>query len=178
MRTATGTLRPRRRARLSIPLGVMPLAAVLAAGLAGSPAHRQPDQGLLDGYGGSATELALDTDSGSIALLTAQAAASFSISGSVHGLYPGLTRALVLTIVNHRSFAIDVTSITTKVGQATAACPPARLKVSAFAGNISVPARGTRKASVAVQLIQSASNGCIGVGFPLVYSGIAHKAGS
>lgn len=99
----------------------------------------------------------------------------FTISGSVTGLFPGASMPLVLTVSNHREFAIVVTSITTSVGSPSPSCASANLSVSQFVGNLSVPAEGTSKVTVTVTLSLAAPDACQGAVFPLQYTGNAVK---
>jgi hypothetical protein len=101
---------------------------------------------------------------------------SFTISGSVHGLYPGASRALVLTVTNGRAFTVVVTSITTTVKDASPACPESYLSVSPFAGQLTVPSEGPATASVVANLAASAPDGCSGAVFPLLYAGLGRRA--
>lgn len=102
--------------------------------------------------------------------------AGFTISGKVGGLYPGAVRSLKLTVTNHESFAIIVTSLTTTAGAARAGCGAANLKVASFSGRLKVPAKGKAGTSVHVTMAHSAPNACQGAAFPLRYSGQARRA--
>jgi len=100
---------------------------------------------------------------------------TFTIAGSVGGLYPGASAQLVLTVSNPQPFAIDVTSITTTVGNPSASCSASNLTVAAFSGNLTVPGRGSAKVTVPVALSHAAPDACQGVEFPLTYNGLAQK---
>lgn len=102
--------------------------------------------------------------------------AAFTISGKVSGLYPGAVRSLKLTVTNHESFAIVVTSLTTTVGAARATCGASNLTVTSFSGRLRVPARGKASTSVHAKMAHSAPNACQGAVFPLRYAGKATKA--
>ena len=101
---------------------------------------------------------------------------TFTIAGSVGGLYPGASARLVLTVSNPQPFAIDVTSITTTVGDASASCAASNLTVAAFSGNLNVPGRSSARVAVPVALGHAAPDACQGAVFPLTYSGLAQKA--
>ena len=102
--------------------------------------------------------------------------AAFTISGKVGGLYPGAVRSLKLTVTNHESFKIVVTSLTTTVGAAKAGCGGSNLKVTSFSGQLKVPAKGKASTSVHVTMAHSAPNACQSAVFPLHYSGQARRA--
>jgi hypothetical protein len=104
------------------------------------------------------------------------AASSFSIAGSVTGLFPGKTFPLVLTVTNPQTVTITVTSITTTVSNASSACVAKNVKVSSFSGNLVVAAKKTHKVTVHVTMIHSAPNSCMGAQFPFQYTGLATAA--
>jgi hypothetical protein len=99
----------------------------------------------------------------------------FTISGSVGGLYPGLSTQLVLTVVNSQSYKIVVTSITTRVGAPKAGCSASNLIVGAFAGDLKVKAHESAELSVPVALSHAAPDACQGAVFPLTYSGLGRR---
>lgn len=107
---------------------------------------------------------------------SAVTSAAFTISGKVGGLYPGAVRSLKLTVTNHQSYAIVVTSLTTKVGAASTACGASNLTVASFSGRLRVPARGKASTSVHATMAHSAPNACQGAVFPLHYTGHASRA--
>jgi hypothetical protein len=100
---------------------------------------------------------------------------SFSIAGTVGGLFPGNTSALKLKVSNPQTVAIEVTSLTTTVGDAAIGCAAANVTVSAFSGHLVVPAGKARKATVFVTLVHSAPDACQGAQFPFTYHGLATK---
>ncbi|HEV2372380.1 MAG TPA: hypothetical protein VGS19_09430 [Streptosporangiaceae bacterium] len=102
--------------------------------------------------------------------------AAFTISGKVGGLYPGAQRHLTLTVTNHQLYAIVVTSLTTTVSAASAACGASNLTVASFSGQLSVPANGKASTTVQVSMAHSAPNACQGAVFRLHYSGQAVRA--
>jgi hypothetical protein len=107
--------------------------------------------------------------------LANQAPNTFTISGSVAGLYPGLSRPLVLTVTNPKTFAIVVTSITTAVQDAGPACTTSSLSVGAFSGQLAVPGSGSATTAVVAGLSLTAPDACSGATFSLVYSGVARR---
>jgi hypothetical protein len=165
--------------RHHLPRATMSALLVAGAvfGLVSSTSLRRP--ALLVGYGNSAWHATAAPGSGwTDPGVTAGApeTVSFSISGTVTGLYPGKTRQLVLTVANPQKVSITVTSITTKVSNASTKCVAANLVVTAFSGHLVVPAGKTAKATVNATMPHSAPNGCQGAHFPLAYTGVATEA--
>jgi hypothetical protein len=101
---------------------------------------------------------------------------AFTITGSAQRLYPGRTLPLHLTVTNHETFAIVVTSITTAAADASSACPATELAVGAFAGALTEPCRRTAKVTVPIALVHAAPDACQGALFHLTYFGRARKA--
>ena len=99
------------------------------------------------------------------------ASSSFTISGSVSGLYPGASLPLVLTITDPKTYAINVSSISTTVTSQKSSCSPVNVAVSSFAGSLAVPARSSVHTTVIAEMLQAAPDACQGVMFKLVYSG-------
>lgn len=139
-----------------------------AALAAESGSHGRIDQIALSGHG-TASEPANQEPA-------AVNASAFTISGKVGGLYPGALRSLTLTVANHQPYAIVVTSLTTTVGAASAACGASNLTVPAFSGHLTVPANGQAKTTVQVKMAHAAPNACQHAVFPLRYSGQAVRA--
>jgi hypothetical protein len=102
--------------------------------------------------------------------------ADFGIRGAVRGLYPGKPKRLVLTVANHRSFDISVTSVTVAVRGASARCPASNLSVARFAGPLEVAARGTSTTTLAVSMAAGAPDACQAAVFQLTYSGTAIRS--
>lgn len=100
----------------------------------------------------------------------------FVISGSVHGLYPGVQLPLQLTVTNPGPFTIDIASITTTVSSFTPACPSALVTVTAFTGSLRVRPGHSATATVTSALAHSAPNTCQGAQFLLRYDGTATVA--
>jgi hypothetical protein len=80
-----------------------------------------------------------------------------------------------LTVSNPQPFALTVTSITTKVKDASAGCRAVNLSVSVFAGGLRTPAHGSATTSVQVSLAPGAPDACSGADFPLVFSGVGRR---
>jgi hypothetical protein len=99
----------------------------------------------------------------------------FQIAGSVHGLYPGDSTDLMLTVSNPFSFPIVVKSISTTVGSPRPSCKALYLTVGSFSGHLKVTSHGSAQVSVPVVLAHAAPNGCQGVRFGLEYHGLARK---
>jgi hypothetical protein len=153
----------------------MVLVGVLAVGLAGGSSGPHPGHLALAGYGNSSLGSAPGSERPPAAAQTLTTR-SFTIVGSVSGLYPGFSSPLVLTVANQQAFTIAVTSITTTVKDATAACLASNLSVLPFSGQLSVPAFGSAKTTVLARLAPSTPDTCIGATFRLSYSGLARKA--
>jgi len=171
----SGALGLGRRGLRATLFGLVAFLSVLTVGLGASPAVQRTDQIVLVGYGSSSSAPALGATSSPAAPQT-QTNGSFTIAGSVAGLYPGHTVPMVLIVTNPKSFSIVVTSITTTVGDASAACPASNLSVTAFSGQLLVPGLGSANTTVQVGMAQSATDTCQGATFPLVYGGLASKS--
>lgn len=163
---------PRRRASRNVLRAGAGAAVTLLIGTAALAAQPGSHDGTslvsLTGSG-AASETA---PSGSPAV----SSASFTISGDVGDLYPGVVRWLTLTVANHESFAIVVTSLTVTVGAARATCGASNLTVQSFSGQLKVQAGGKASTKVHISMAHSAPNACQGVVFPLHYEGLARKA--
>jgi hypothetical protein len=92
----------------------------------------------------------------------------FTISGKATGLYPGASLPLVLTVSNPQQFTIDVTSITTTVGNASPSCPASLLTVTSFSGDLLVPGQSKATHVVTATLSHATPDACQGVVFPIV----------
>jgi len=101
---------------------------------------------------------------------------SFTISGAVGGLYPGLTTLLRVQVTNREQFAIVVTSVVTTVEDAAPACPATYLSVAPFAGTVRVAVGASAPVELTVTLRRAAPRGCEGATFPLLYHGDARRA--
>jgi hypothetical protein len=151
------------------------LAAVLGLGLAAFAI-------VSVGAAGSASDMRLEgtgsagPDAAGPSPAALSAAARFSITGQVSGLYPGRTAPLVLTVTNPLKFEIFVVSLSTTVGTASPGCAAGNLAVSSFSGHAGVPANGSATIAVSVTMTHSAPDGCQGVTFPLHYSGLATRS--
>ena len=110
------------------------------------------------------------------AVASSSTRSAFGIHGGTTGLYPGRSQPLELTVTNPQSFAITVTSITTAVGPASAACPAADLQVGPFGGSLAVPAGGRAAVAVTATLAGAAPDACQGALFPLQYTGQGQKS--
>jgi hypothetical protein len=175
MSISTGAQGSWRRALRARPFSLVALLGLLAVGLAGTWAGPRPEQMVLAGYGSSGPAPA-SAERSSPAGQRASTSGSFTIAGRVAGLYPGVTKHLVLRVTNPQGFAIVVTAIETKGQNASARCTASYLAVTSFSGHLSVPARGSAKTSVLAKLARRAPNACIGATFPLVYRGLGRKA--
>lgn len=163
-----------RRALRATLFGMAAFLSVLAVGLAANPITPPAQQIVLVGYGSSSPEPALGATGSPVGAQT-QTNGTFTIAGNVAGMYPGLTAPMVLTVSNPKPFSIVVTSITTTIGDANAACSASNLTVTAFSGQLLVPGLGSAATTVHASMAKSAGDPCQGATFPLVYNGLASK---
>ena len=98
---------------------------------------------------------------------------SFLITGSVAGLYPGVTLPLVLTVRNPQHFKITVLLIKTTVATPSAGCAASNLAVGSFWGHLVVPSTSAASTSVHVTMMHSAPDACQGRVFVLHFAGVA-----
>jgi hypothetical protein len=101
----------------------------------------------------------------------------FSITGHVAGLLPRAHRKLRLKVHNWHRFKIRVTSIKTRVGNASATCRASNLSVRRFRGHKKVRGRHSRRIRIRIAMAASAPNACQGASFPLTYKGRAVRRG-
>lgn len=97
----------------------------------------------------------------------------FPISGHADGLEPGARGSLRLKVHNGHGFKIEVTSIKTRVGNASATCPASNVSVRSFRGHEKVPGHHSRRVRVPIAMAASAPKACQGATFPLTYEGRA-----
>jgi hypothetical protein len=109
-------------------------------------------------------------------VLTGSTSGTFRVKGQVSGLYPGKATTLRLTVVNPNAFAINVTWLAAKVGNASTRCTYKNIAVSRFSGSLRVRAKRSRRLSLTIAMRRSAPNACKGAKFPLTYHGTAVKA--
>ena len=102
---------------------------------------------------------------------------TFQISGSVDGLYPGVTRMMVLTLSNRPNAGklvvttVDVTSVSVdKEG-----CSPALVVSDGWSGRKSIPKNGTATIAVPVRMRAEAPDACQGATFTLEYTGTGER---
>lgn len=181
---------PRRRPAFR---AVVRLAAGLLA-LAGFALMAQHDLGSGNGtavYSGvqaaSSTSSAGSVSSNSNGGSTGGGNRTFTISGSLSGVYPGegypvgSTASPVyvyLTVTNPNNQAIQVTSLTLSVGDASAGCTRANLSPSSETVNFSVvvpknSSVGGHSFPMPISMVPGAPNACQGATFPLTLSGVA-----
>jgi hypothetical protein len=109
-------------------------------------------------------------------VLTGSTSGTFRVKGQVSGLYPGRVTTLPLTVVNPNRFAIKVTSLAAKPGNASTRCTYMNLTVSRFSGALRVRANSSRRLELTIAMRRAAPNACRGGNFPLTYHGTAVKA--
>jgi hypothetical protein len=98
---------------------------------------------------------------------------SFSISGSVQGLAPGVRTRLAVAISNPFAFPIRVIRLTVVVGNAAGPCGGKDLQIERFRGPLQVPARGRAITYLSVTLSDSSPDVCQAASWPLAYRGQA-----
>jgi len=102
---------------------------------------------------------------------------SFSISGSVTGLYPGATKNLPVLISNQNNQDIKVTSLHISVtGSDRSGCGSSNLSTTDYSGPaFVVPKLSSQTINLPVSMTHGASDSCQGATFTLQYSGTAVK---
>ncbi len=110
---------------------------------------------------------------------------TFTIGGSVTGLFPSASRTLTIALSNDDKFDVRVTSLTVRAAD-SAGCSRNYLlfgpSTSASSGertfdpNLVLPGNGSVTYPLAVSMAASAPNACAQQTFALTYSGTAVKA--
>lgn len=101
---------------------------------------------------------------------------TFTISGDVGGLYPGVTRPLILTVANPKPFEIEVTQLSVAVsGTTEQGCGAEQLEVVQPLAGFRIPGRETRTRTASVTMARTAPDACQGAVFHLSYGGKAAK---
>lgn len=140
--------------------------AALVAGVLGAQSRLAPEPDVLPGL--------------ELTGLTAEAQASqkttFTISGSVSGLFPGARSQLPLTLANTSRRDIEVTAVRATVADAGPGCSSTTLSITPFRGSVIVKAGGTASVSLAVTMSSDAPDACQGATYPLTYQGDARPA--
>jgi hypothetical protein len=116
---------------------------------------------------GGGTANAAVLGSGSASENAVSATTGFTVTGSVAGLYPGVTKLLVLTIFNPQKVTITVFYVSTTVSTPSLACTSANLSVSTFTAHKAVRAKKTGVIAVYAKMAHSAPNACQGQVFHL-----------
>jgi hypothetical protein len=104
-----------------------------------------------------------------------RARARFTLRGHVAGLYPGASKRLVVAVHNRARRPLRVRSITTHVGNASAGCRRANLRVSAFRGRLLVGPGRTRRVALRARMREASPDACQGAVFPLRFHGRATR---
>jgi hypothetical protein len=100
----------------------------------------------------------------------------FTIAGDVAGLYPGSSKALVVTLTNQNNFDIRVTSLSATVADPAGPCTAGVVRVDPLAGTVVVPKNGTATTTLTARMSDDPSNDCKSTSFGLTYTGTAVKA--
>lgn len=98
---------------------------------------------------------------------------SFRLSGSVHGLYPGGSVTLPLTVTNPNPFGLLVDGLRITVDSATSSCASRHVLVTPGDEQFVVPARAQVRRQVPVLMGAAAPDACQRVSFRLLMAGRA-----
>ena len=105
------------------------------------------------------------------------ASKSMTLTGSVSGLYPGLTRQLTVTITNPQTFAVTITQASVTAGAATASCGTKYLTAGPVAGlPLTIPTGGAGQVTAPITLTPQSPDACQRVQFPLSFAAVAVKS--
>jgi hypothetical protein len=104
-----------------------------------------------------------------------KARSGFRLTGHVTGLYPGEHKRLVIVVRNRGRKALRVRSITTRVRDASRACPRRNLHVPRWRGRLRVKGHRSRRVKVTVWLRADSPSACQGARFRLVFRGRATR---
>jgi hypothetical protein len=105
----------------------------------------------------------------------ANRARGFVIAESAAGLYPGARGRLRLVLRNPYRFAIKVTTLSVRVGDAQR-CDGRWLRPRKLGRPVIVPRMGTRRVTLPLAMAVGAPDGCQDARFPLRFHGTAVKA--
>lgn len=100
---------------------------------------------------------------------------TFTITGTVDGLYPGGSRTLELVVTNPAPFAVVVGELSVDVDDAGPDCLESQLTVPPLVEPVTVPASGTATVRLPATLGETAPDACQGATFPLTYQGTASR---
>jgi hypothetical protein len=102
-----------------------------------------------------------------------RSAAGFKLSGHVTGLYPGQRKRLVIVVRNRGSRPLRVSTVTTRVRDASGACKARNLRVAAFRGALLVAGHRSRSVVVRASMRADSPTACQGAVFRLAFHGRA-----
>lgn len=97
------------------------------------------------------------------------------VTGSVVGLFPGVTKRLPVRIRNRRAFAVVVRSISVRVGAGRRGCPGRVVRVRPFRGRLVVAARKQRVVALPITMVRTAPQACRGARFALRFRAVARR---
>ena len=164
---------PRRRRRWAAALLLACVAVVAAFGLGRADHRGGPGRSAGVGTGPSpGTTQVLGGPGTGTGSATAATVSGFTIAGAVPGLYPGVHRALVLTLTNPNSAPIRVVALSVHVADANPDCPGSLLSFGALTP-AAVPPHAQATATLDTSLSASAGDACRGVSWSLTFSGTA-----
>jgi hypothetical protein len=98
---------------------------------------------------------------------------SFTVKGSVSGLYPGRSVLLPAVVRNRSRRPIRLVYLTARVRDPGRTCTRHNLEVRPFHGRFLIPGRRSRVVRLRVRMPETAAPECRGARFPLVFSGRA-----
>lgn len=97
------------------------------------------------------------------------------VTGSVAGLFPGVTKRLPVRIRNRRPFAVAVRSISVRVGAGGRGCPGRVVRVRPFHGRLVVAAGKQRNVTLRITMVRTAAQACRGARFALRFRAVARR---
>lgn len=102
--------------------------------------------------------------------------ATFRVTGSVGGLYPGAVRTMRVRLRNPHPFALRLRRLRISVVDPAPGCRAGTIRIGRVRRGLVMAARRTTKVRLRVTMRPSAPNACIGARYPLRFSGSAVRA--
>lgn len=103
-------------------------------------------------------------------------AAAFRMTGRVAGLYPGRVKVMRIRLRNPHPFALRLRKLRVIASDPAPGCRAGTLRFGRVRRGLVLPARRTTKIRVRVSMRPSAPDACIGVRYPLRFSGSGVRA--
>lgn len=98
------------------------------------------------------------------------------VRGHENGLYPGLTRPMLVRVRNPESFAVRLTRVTARVSSPSRACRARNVWIASFTGSRRIPARGRIRIYLSSGMRSMAPNICQGARFPVTFTATLVRA--